>query len=201
MMNRRYFLTLTAASTATLAMPARAAELSLDQISTYVESLRTATARFVQINDDGSRSSGTLYILRPGRIRFEYDAPDESLVIAGQGQVAVFDARSNQRPQEFQLANTPLKLLLRDQIDLADQRLVRGTFYQGGETIVVAQDPEHPEYGSLQMHFSDAPALTRWVVLDGSGAATSVYLSELETGMRFPARLFDVKGELAKRGF
>ena len=195
---RRSFLALALAG---LAMPAQARELSLDEISAYLNGIVTAKANFVQVNDDGSKSVGRLTLRRPGRVRFDYTAPDDSLVIAGQGVVAVFDARSNDRPQKFQLANTPLSLILGSDIDFARDRMVVGQRYVGRETMVVAQDPAHPEYGALQLYFTDEPRLTRWVLIDGSGAKTIVELSNLETGIPVSSRLFDVDAELASRGF
>jgi len=186
---------------ALLAGSLNAQGLTLQEISAYLNSIRTAKARFVQINDDGSRSVGELMILRPGRMRFDYDAPDDSLVIAGQGLVAIFDARSNEPPQKFQLANTPLKLILASDIDLTREKMVVGHGFDGAETIVTAQDPKHPDYGAIRIHFAPGPSLSRWTVIDGSGAQTTVALEGLETGMRIPARLFDTGAALEELGF
>lgn len=199
MLDRRTFLTASAAALV-IARPAAAAPLTLDRIEAYLDGLSTVTARFSQINDDGSRSSGRFMMRRPGRMRFEYDAPDESLVIAGRGSVAIFDARSNEPPQRFQLANTPLKILLFDDIDLGRERMLVAHQYDDTYTYLTLQDPEHPEYGSLRVVFADPPALTGWVVTDGSGARTTVTLSGLQTGMRLPGDLFDLDAALAERG-
>ncbi len=179
--------------------PGVAAQLTLQEISDYLNGIRTASARFEQINADGSRSQGQLFIRRPGRMRFEYDAPDKSIVIAGGGLVAIFDARSNQKAQQFQLANTPLKLLLFEDIDLRQERLVIGTSYQNGETTVVTQDPKHPEYGSLHLRFRDTPELTGWSVIDGGGSRTTVFLVGFETEVRLRNNLFNVRDEIEAR--
>jgi len=203
-MHRRHFIAAGLATLATAhAMPAQAAQLSLDQISAYLNRLGTAVARFEQRNDDGSRAVGTVYIRRPGRIRFEYDPPNEALVIAGQGQVAVFDAASNEPPQEFQLANTPLKIILFDNIDLRRSKLVRGQSYDGENTIVRAQDPKFAEYGYIDLYFTadPDPALVRWTLVDGSGGQTTVFLGPMETGMRLRGSLFNVGDEISARGF
>ena len=73
---------------ALLALPAQAQQLSLAEVSNYLNRLQTATGGFTQINGDGTISTGQIYIKRPGRIRFEYAPPDNSLVIAGGGSVA-----------------------------------------------------------------------------------------------------------------
>ena len=78
------------------AFPATAEKLPLNAISSYLNSLKTAQGDFTQINDDGSISTGTIYIKRPGKVRFEYNAPDTGIVIAGSNTVVIYDKKSNQ---------------------------------------------------------------------------------------------------------
>jgi len=57
---------------------------------------------------------------------------------------------------------------------------------------VTAQDPENPEYGSIQMKFTGNPVqLRQWVVLDDGGGRTTVVLGGLKTGGSLSNRLFD----------
>ena len=57
-------------------LPVRADILPLAEVSAYLTDLKTVEAAFTQINDDGSISTGRLYLKRPGRMRFEYDPPE-----------------------------------------------------------------------------------------------------------------------------
>ena len=50
-------------------------DAELDRIERYLNSLQTLQSKFVQNNPDGSHAHGTLYLQRPGRMRFEYDPP------------------------------------------------------------------------------------------------------------------------------
>ncbi len=184
------------------ALPAAARELSLSEISAYLNSLVKVEAAFTQINDDGTISTGRIYIWRPGRIRFEYDPPEESLVVAGRGQVAVFDARSNQPPEMFQLGLTPLSLILRSEIDLNRERMVVGFGSDGTTTTVVLQDPEYPEYGNIRLIFTADPVqLRQWVTTDSAGQTTTVILRDLKERRSFRLELFDIEREAARRGF
>ncbi len=183
-----------------LAVPAAAQKLPLAELSAYLNGIKTAQADFTQINSDGSRSKGTLYIRRPGRMRFEYAPPNESLVMAGGGQVAVFDPKSNQPPELFPLARTPLNLILAEKVDLATARMVVDHSGNGEVTTVTAQDPKNPEYGSITLMFSPAPvALRQWIITDGSGAQTTVVLDELTPGGPYPPSYFNITTETEKR--
>ncbi len=183
-----------------LALPAQAAKISLAEISGYLNKLTTAEAEFTQINADGSIGTGRLLIKRPGRVRFEYAPPDKSLVMAGGGQVAIFDAKSNQPPEQYPLSRTPLNLILAENVDLGRARMVVGHVEDGNTTRVRAQDPEHPEYGSIEMVFTDNPVeLRQWVITDDAGGQTTVILGEMKKGGNLASSLFNITFETEKR--
>ncbi len=175
-----------------LAGPAAAEKLPLSAISKYLNDLKTATGEFTQINDDGTISTGEILIKRPGKMRFEYNAPDSALVIAGAGAVVILDKKSNQPPETYPLKRTPLSILLARNVDLAQARMVVGHEFDGTATVVTAQDPENPEYGNIQMLFTANPVeLRQWVINDGNGISTTIVLGALEKGGRIPNAKFD----------
>ncbi len=173
-------------------LPVAAKPLSLDEITAYLQGLTTARGRFTQINADGTQSKGTFYLHRPGRLRFEYDAPDPALVVAGGGALAIFDRKSNQGPQVYPLNQTPLNVFLSRQIDLKNNPMIIG--HEPGErtTSLIAQDPEHPEYGTIRLVFtSDPTALRQWIITDQSGQQTAIVLGELTEGEELSSFLFN----------
>ena len=184
-----------------LPVAAAAQELSLNQISQYLNGLKTATADFTQINDDGSIATGKLFIKRPGQVRFEYNPPDQALVMAGGSTVAIFDNKSNQPPEQYPLKQTPLNLILERNVDLAKRNMVTGHTSDGTKTVVTAQDPENPEYGNIQLVFTANPTeLRQWVITDGTGAQTTVVLGGLTSGGDLPGNLFNITFEMERRG-
>lgn len=173
-------------------LPVAAKPLSLDEISAYLQGLTTARGRFVQINADGTRSAGTFYLHRPGRMRFEYDPPDPALVVAGGSTLAIFDRKSNQGPQVYPLSQTPLSVFLSRQIDLKNNRMIIGHEPGRDETSVIAQDPDHPEYGRIRLVFTSGPTrLSRWVITDQSGQETTVILDDMIEGEELSSFLFN----------
>ncbi len=175
-------------------------QLSLAEVSGYLNQLQTAQGGFTQINADGTLSTGTIYIKRPGRIRFEYDPPEQSLVMAGGGSVAVFDPRSNTGPDRYPLNQTPLNIILERNVDLNRARMVTGHTSDGTTTTITAQDPAHPEYGNIQMVFTANPIeLRQWVVTDDSGTQTTVVLNDMSVGGSIGDILFNIQSETRKR--
>jgi outer membrane lipoprotein-sorting protein len=200
-MNRRALLLTAAATLLAAPVPATAQAIALDELSRYFNSFRTAEAQFTQVNPDGTIATGRLMIQRPGRVRFEYDPPDRNLVLAAAGSVNVFDARSNTGPSVYPLNRTPLNLILSDEVDLGRARMVVDHRQDGPTTVVVAQDPDFPDYGTIRLVFSGGPTeLRQWVVTDDLARETTVILGQLQTGGTLPAGLFDVERELTARG-
>ncbi len=181
--------------------PAFAEKISLDEISAYFNAMTTLQAQFTQISSDGSVQAGTLMIKRPGKMRFEYDAPQEALVLSSNNAVAIFDGRSNSPPEIYPLRRTPLSIILARNVNLGRAKMVVGHEYDGQKnTTVAAQDPEHPEYGTIRLQFSDNPVrLDRWEIVDGSGNQTSVVFGDRETGIDLGRALFDIDTERRKR--
>ncbi|MEP1536055.1 MAG: outer membrane lipoprotein carrier protein LolA [Paracoccaceae bacterium] len=168
-------------------------QLPLNDISQYLNDMKTAEATFVQLNDDGTISEGKLYIQRPGKMRFEYNPPDKAVVMATNNTVIVFDPKSNQQAEKYPLKRTPLSIILARRVDLGQARMVVDHGYDGTATTVTAQDPENPEYGNIQLNFTSNPVeLRQWIVNDANGGQTTVILGDLKTGGRLPSSLFDI---------
>ena len=196
---RRLFLTLPLVAAAMTA-PALADPIPLSELSRYLNALQTAKGEFTQINGDGTISTGTIYIMRPGRIRFEYNPPDAALVMAGGGQVAIFDSKSNTGPEQYPLRRTPLSIILDRNVDLGRANMVVGHREDGVSTVVTAQDPEHPEYGNIQLVFTNNPVeLRQWIITDDTGTQTTVVLQALQEGVQISSRLFNIPLEVDSR--
>jgi len=161
--------------------------------------MKTAESAFTQINGDGSISTGRVYIKRPGRVRFEYDPPEEAMVLASANTVAIFDGRSNQPPETYPLRRTPLSVILERNVNLAKANMVVGHDYDGTATTVTAQDPEHPEYGNIQLKFTANPVeLRQWIINDNAGGQTTVILGEMEQGVPLKNTLFNIEMHIRK---
>ncbi|MGR3462320.1 MAG: LolA family protein [Roseovarius sp.] len=179
---------------AAMAMPAAAEKLSLGEISSYLNGLRTAEGQFTQVNEDGSISTGRILLKRPGRVRFEYDRPEEALVVADGDTVGIVDPRSNER-QGYPLNRTPLKIILARNVDLTRERMVVAHTSDGVTTTVRAQDPDHPEYGSIDLVFTADPVeLRQWIINDANGSSTTVILGELRRDVRLADENFVIPG-------
>ncbi|MCL3882006.1 outer membrane lipoprotein carrier protein LolA [Marivita sp. GX14005] len=189
------FLALIAALSLISVLPAQAQQISLGALSNYLNQLTSAEGSFTQINADGTISTGTIYLRRPGKVRFEYNPPEQALVMANNATVVVFDKKLGGEPETYPLNRTPLGLILARNVDLTRANMVTQHGYDGTATTVTAQDPAHPEYGSIQLKFTGNPIeLRQWIITDDSGAQTTVILGELQR-KQLASRLFNIEME------
>ena len=173
--------------------PSLAERISLNKISGYINGLTTLQADFEQINSDGSIDRGKLYIRRPGRMRLEYTAPNNALVIAGAGSVAIFDDKSKNGPTLFPLKKTPLNLLLKKNVDLSKNEMITEHTANNENTFIVAKDPKRKSQGSIKMMFSNSPvSLQGWTITNQSNQKTKIILDKLDKKTKIPLYLFNI---------
>jgi outer membrane lipoprotein-sorting protein len=163
----------------------------LARIETYLDGLRTLKAHFLQVAPNGAISQGTAWLDRPGRMRFQYDAPSPLLLVAGHGLVVFHDKSLNQTTN-IPISRTPLGILLADNVHLTGDVTVTGVQRLPGQIQVSLVRTASPGDGTLTLIFADNPlALRQWTVLDAQRQETRVTLYNVETGGKFDTKLFE----------
>lgn len=184
------------AATALLALPAQAltAEESeaLAAISAKFRSVETMNGEFVQFGPSGEKSEGKFFIARPGKVRFQYDAPATISVVADGKSVLVHDKKL-QTFDIWPLSKTPLKYLLQKDLDLSKFDKVRGVTLEPDLIQVAIVDESKFGGGRLTLIFDRATQeLRQWTVTDEQGLDTSVSIYNVETGNQLAAKLFAI---------
>ena len=160
------------------------------RVEAYFNGMTTLRARFLQIAQNGGLAEGTAMIWRPSRMRFEYDAPEPTLLIAADGQFFHWD-RELRQPTTVPVNSTPLGVLLRSPLRLQGDVTVAGTERSGGLLRITVLRTAAPNEGRITLVLEENPmTLRQWEVLDAQGRTTRVTLTQLETGVRFDPFLF-----------
>lgn len=171
--------------------PSAQQSAELAKIETYLDSLRTLKARFLQVAPNGGVTRGTAWLERPGRMRFEYDAPTPYLLVAGHGLLIFHDGQLNQT-SNIPLGRTPLGILLADHVHLSGDVTVTGMRDLPGQIEVTLVRTASPGDGSLTLVFATNPlTLRQWTVVDAQRQATRVTLYDVQTGGTFKPSLFE----------
>jgi len=178
-----------------LLTPQDAADLR--RIAAYLNGVHTMTARFRQISSGGGIASGSLWLARPGRMRFEYDLPSPILLIADQFYVYYVDKQLAEM-SKVGLKSTPAWFLLRDPITFED--LIVTQFERGANGLAVTvAEPAEPDNGSLTMVFGNNPmALRQWTIVDQQRKTTTVSISDTQFGVALDPELFVYQDPFAR---
>jgi outer membrane lipoprotein-sorting protein len=156
------------------------ANTGLVQAQAHLRAVNTMTAAFSQTDRRNRTLNGTLYIKRPGKIRFDYGR-SANMLIVGNGRALTFvdyDARDVQR---WPINDSPLSVLLNPSQDLA--RFARVTRDDDQVLMVEARDRRRREFGTITLAFAKVPSapagliLRGWNVVDAQNHRTSVRLS------------------------
>ncbi|HQT86972.1 MAG TPA: outer membrane lipoprotein carrier protein LolA [Acidiphilium sp.] len=162
----------------------------LAKISTYLDGLKTVTAKFLQVAPDGSVRSGNAILQRPGKMRFQYDKPDPQLLVAGFGLLVYHDPQLNQTTN-LPLSSTPLGILLAPKVHFSGKVTVTKISQPPGEVQISLIRTGKAAQGHLTLIFSTDPLeLRQWRVTDAQAATTQVSLYNLHAAPPFPDKDF-----------
>lgn len=193
----RIFLTLISALALTLiAIGGAEAQTGVPQIETYINSIRTLQARFVQNNPNGSVVQGTVYVSRPGRMRFVYDPPSQLKIVADGSQVTMWDP-ANRDFGQWPIGWTAASFLVKDPLklyggDITSQTLVRNA--EGLLELTVVQTRK-PSEGKVIIRLAENPLQLRgWSIIDNRGNKVDVALTDIKTGIALDPNLFKYDG-------
>ena len=192
-----------AAGLAVFAAPARAAaahpsaedQILIERGRYCLLRLTSAMGRFSQVDPAGRVSTGSFYLHRPGRARFDYDPPS-GLVLASNGyRVAVLDRRLHTF-NAYPLFATPLGVLLSRDIRIDKQVEIGAVRRTPGGFEIIAWAAAHKGEGSIALEFKDPPlSLTGWRITDPQGGVTRVTLIDFGPSKPMPNRFFDLTPE------
>ncbi|MEO1092978.1 MAG: outer membrane lipoprotein carrier protein LolA [Pseudomonadota bacterium] len=177
-----------------LAVPFRAAAALpsdiIAQVEAYLNGIETLRARFVQVAPNGTRSDGKVFMHRPGRMRFEYDPPNQLVILATDWRVVVIDDRTGQT-NTIPVARTPLGLILEEPVRLSGDVTIDRIEEVDGELRLTVFKTDEPGLGELELVFGQEPLeLRRWRVLDAQGKVTHIQLQDVEINVPLDGRLF-----------
>lgn len=162
----------------------------------YLNSVTTMIADFTQVAGDGRRSEGSLSIQKPGRMRFEYNPPATIEVIADGTSLAIRD-RKLKTQDLYALWQTPLKFLLKDQIDLTrDTRVLQ--IDQNPNSVVIFIEDKATLGGTSRIRLVFDPhsfELKQWTVTDPQGFDTLVSLFNVDLATKPSAASFRINAE------
>ena len=187
-----------------LSVPAAAAsDPAIVQVERALSATQSMTANFVQTDGKGRQMAGRMTLKRPGKVRFEYGAGGDMLLVADGTNLYYLDYSVGQK-NRWLIAKSPLAPLLSSTPDL--QRIARTVATQDPRVVLLrVRDARRPEYGTLILAFVKHPAapgglqLEGWTAIDAQNKKTTVKLAQQRMNVGVPDSAFQFAEPQKKR--
>jgi len=157
----------------------------------YLNGITGLTGDFVQTS--GTRvDRGVFSMLRPGRVRLDYDNMPVQLIADGK-DLYFFD-KSLDQITTVPLTSTPAGILIRKNIDLRNADINVVETKSDEKTFSLKMNLRGQEgLGHMTVVFDSKPVkLNSWSVVDATGAKTDVKFSELKPKTNFGKNYFQI---------
>jgi len=168
---------------------AQTAANDIKKAEEYLKNLDTVKADFIQTAHNGSRLSGTFYLNRPGKLRFEYNEIDDFIVADGIF-IYFYDSEMGEQTNA-PIGQTLADFLLRKDLKLSGKLSVTKISKENDLKTFTLTETDNEGAGAVKLFFTEKPfALKKWQVTDAAGLTTEVSLRNMKRDMDLPASLF-----------
>ncbi len=180
-----------------LLMPLSAAAANeglLRSVESYLQGLSTIKAEFVQIAPSGELATGTFFLKRPGKMRWQYDPPVPVLMVSTGDTLKYYDYELEQ-VSNIPLEDTLAGFLAQDDIRFDPKviEVLEASAHDGVVRVKVRQK-RRPDEGELTLEFTEKPMQLRNMILrDSRDQQTNISLSGAEYGLELDNKLFRLR--------
>ena len=174
-----------------IAGSAHAENADLGKIESYLNNISTLEANFVQMSSNGGSAEGKIYIEKPSKIRMEYTAPDQ-LLIVGNGEYIIYNDKELDQITNIDYKDIPATMILSNKIKFDGKNLKVTDFYKdGGQTSVTVEMPNSPGVKPITLIFDNSPfRLKQWKVIDQQNIEVTISLFDAEQDKKLSEDLF-----------
>lgn len=160
------------------------------QIGKFFENLVTLEANFIQVSPSGDISDGKIYLDLPGKLRIDYENPN-NLLITSQGFWIVIQDRESKTTNNIPLDSTPFSLLLKNKFNLKNEKFKIEYVISSGIVTLKIKSKKNDKQGGLVLEFSEKPFnLKKWIILDTFGESTTVLIQNAKYNEKLSHLLF-----------
>jgi len=163
----------------------------LTRVEDTLNGVRSLKATFIQRGPEGNVDEGTIFLERPGKIRFEY-SHDNPILVVSNGDMLSFVDYEIKQVSRWPIDKTPLSVLVDDHIDLKDQDIeIPEIIRFAGLVKMSVIQPDQKDQGYITLIFEESTMeLKSWEVVDVQGYTTRVALVNPEYNVSVDEKRF-----------
>ena len=171
--------------------------LSLDnerikKIEDYLNKLNNISSNFIQINSDGLKVKGKLFLSKPGKLRIEYEKKENPLIIADGKWLHYFDIELNEI-QSVTIEKSPAWILLKKKVNLKKDFKIEALNKKNNKTFITLSNKDLENIKTIKLIFLNKPlTLKGWMIIDSNEIQTTVSLLKIKKINKFNSKTFQL---------
>jgi outer membrane lipoprotein carrier protein len=178
-------------------LPGVAGAAGVDALKALLEQTSTARARFAQMVLDKNlkmlqQATGTMQFSRPGKFRWEYDKPQEQVIVSDGSRVWIYDKDLNQvtvRRVDRALGSSPAALLAgSNEIEKSYSFTALGN-QEGLDWLEAVPRTQETAFEKIRLGFGKS-GLEAMELRDQFGQVTVIKFSTIERNVKLPPEAF-----------
>ncbi|WP_108682401.1 outer-membrane lipoprotein carrier protein LolA [Methyloceanibacter sp. wino2] len=168
---------------------------AVSKINAYFNGMTSLEGNFSQTDASNNRTHGRFYVLRPGKIRFDYAPPSPLRIVADGHSLGIQDT-SLKTVEKYPIKSTPFRLLLGKTVDLGRDAKIVGVERDNGSLAITLEDQKGTA-GHIRLLFKSGGTLElqEWTITDAQGLTTRVTVDSLVRGRKKSPTFFKIKEE------
>lgn len=172
---------------------AQATSSDIRKIENYLNAITTMEARFVQNASNGNIAEGKIWIEKPNKIRMEYDAPTNVLIV-GNGDFIVYNDKDLDQVSNIDYEDIPASVILGNDIKIDGQNIRITDFYKDAGVTRATIEHNKSGIGPIELTFGNSPfELKQWKIVDPQSVEVTVSLYGTKTDKKLDKDLFVFK--------
>ena len=148
------------------------------KVENFFKTLKSMKANFIQVGPSGNVSNGKIYLDLPGKLRIDYEKPNDVL-ITSKGFWLTIQNRNSKTTNNIPLDSSPFSILIKKKLDFNNEFLTTDLKNKSGIISLKISRRENNNVEGLTLEFLENPFnLKKWIIEDTFGESTTVLIQK-----------------------
>ena len=161
-----------------------------NRIFDYLQTFSSLKSNFIQVNNNGDILTGKIFLIRPGKVRINYN--EIPLLIISDGQKVATINKKLKSISFYKLSDVPIKLLLFKNFKY-DNIKVLNLKESENQIVIQLAEIKKESNGYVEVIFEKQPfIMKKWIVFRDKFTKTEILLNNLKLNEKVRLELFDI---------
>lgn len=164
----------------------------IKKIETFLNSMNSFQSEFDQVSPSGEISSGYIFLEKPGKMKLEYNSPNQIIILIKDKKVTYFDKELDEVTRSS-LDSTILSFLTKQNLDLNQNLLIKNIKKNNNKVAVILEEKNSEDEGMLELVFDSKISILKAInLISIDGEVTEITIKNFVKDVVFAKNLFQL---------